>query len=375
MKAINALVRKTSLFTVMISASVLATNDVHAQTYTAIELASGSLNSTAYSITNGVAAGNAASPVYLRSHATLWSNSVQIDLHPTFLEDTVNGTYGASSVLGSTDSIQVGWGYGPTLQNRYVPIVWSGAADTAHILTLPFTNVGGQALATDGSQIVGYGTGLNNDGTTTGSNRAVVWDVTTEQAIDLGDGGNGAQALGVGGGQQVGYIIKDLQNAALWNGSTNSLVVLHPKDAAASVAYGTDGVQQVGYSGYNVRVRAEATKGNKFKRYDYAMVWTGSAASALNIHPYSYTNSYAKATNGSWIVGYATDALSIGTPGFNHAIVWDATYQATDLNAFLSAPFVGSQALSVDGQGNVAGIAFTANGQRHAVVWMLNPAQ
>jgi hypothetical protein len=243
------------------------------------------------------------------------------------------------------------------------------------MLTIPFTNVGGQALATDGDQIVGYGIGLNSDGTATGPTHAVVWDVATEQAVDLGDGGNGAQALSVGGGQQVGYVIKSVQNAALWKNSANSLVVLHPKDAIISVAYGTDGVSQVGYSGYDVRVRAEATKGNKYRRYNYAMAWFGTAESAVNIHPYPFTHSYAKAINGAWIVGYATDASNTGTPSINHAIAWDSTYQATDLNTFLPVQFIGAQALSVDDQGNVAGVAFTADGVRHAVIWTLNPVQ
>ncbi len=96
----------------------------------------------------------------------------------------------------------------------------------------------------------------------------------------------------------------------------------------------------------------------------------------MNIHPFSpytsYTHSYAKAIKGPWVVGYATEVLSATSPSINHAIAWDANYQATDLNAFLPAQFVGSQALSVDDQGNVAGIAFTSDGLRHAVVWVLN---
>jgi hypothetical protein len=376
MKSSTAQVRNIHLIATLVAFGALATQHAQAQTYTAVELAPGSTVSLANTIASGVAGGSsvyAVSPVAQRAHATLWNSSTQTDLHPAFLDNAVNGTYGSSIVLGATDSLQVGWGYGPTMSNRYTPLAWNGTADTARILAIPFTNAGGQALATDGNQIVGYGTGLNKDGTTFGPTHALVWDAATEQPVDLGTGSNGAQALGVGGGQQVGYIIKTTQNAALWTGSAKSLVVLHPQNAQASALSGTDGVFQVGYSNYSIRVRAEAAKGNKDKTFAYATVWAGTAASAVTIHPYPFTHSYAKAINGPWIVGYATEILSATTPGVNHAIAWDSAYQATDLNAFLPAKFVSAQALSVDDQGNVAGMAFTADGVRHAVIWTLDP--
>jgi hypothetical protein len=377
MKSSTAVVRNTRLIAGIVAASALATQYAHAQTYTVVELAPDSIVSLANTIASGAAAGSSVYPGYPSgqgSHATLWNGSSRIDLNPAILLDAVNGLYGFSSVSGSTDSLQVGWGYGPTLQNRYAPLAWNGTADTARILALPFTNAGGQALATDGNQIVGYGTGLNKDGSTIGPTHALVWDAATEQPVDLGTGSNGAQALGVGGGQQVGYIIKTTQNAALWTGSPKSLVVLHPQNAQASALNGTDGVNQVGWSNYSIRVRAEAANGNKDKTFAYATVWTGTAASAVTIHP-GYTHSYAKAINGPWIVGYATEVFNTGAPSINHAIAWDSAYQATDLNAFLPTQFVSAQALSVDDQGNVAGIAFTANGARHAVIWTLDPAQ
>jgi hypothetical protein len=253
-----------------------------------------------------------------------------------------------------------------------VPIAWHGSAASATKLAIPFSNAGGQALATDGSQIVGYGLALNKDGTGFTANRAIVWNATNGVGTDLGDGGNSAMAYGVGGGVQVGYVVKTIAGAALWRGTSKSLVSLAPVGSVMSVAYATDGARQVGYSGYDVRVRVEAFKGQKTARFNYAMVWTGTAASAVNIHPYPFNHSYAMAVNGSWIAGYASDAAAIGTPAYNHAIVWDANYQATDLNTFLPAGFIGSQALAVDAAGNVAGYMMAANGTRHAVVWVLN---
>lgn len=364
------------LTAILVAASVLVMCEAQAQTYTPIELAPNLLFSAANSIAAGVAAGyTATTATSITARATLWNGSGQIDLHPSFLDDAITGSNGRSAVQGGTDMLQVGWGVGADSNNRSVPMAWNGTADSAYTLELPFTNFGGQALATDGSQIVGYGTTLNKDGTAIGSTHAAVWDVTTAQGIDLGDGGNGAKALGVGGGQQVGYVIKSQSNAAIWYGSANSLTVIHPKNAVTSVANGTDGVLQVGYSGYDVRVRAEAAKGNKNKRFTYATVWAGTAQSAQIIHPYPFTHSYAIAVKGKWIVGYAGDESKTGTPGFYHAIAWDENFQPTDLNAFLPAKFVGSQAFSVDDQGNIAGIALSADGQRHALVWQLDAAQ
>lgn len=361
----------------LISACVLglagtaAMDQALAESYTAVELAPGALASSATTISSGNAAGFATEAAYTGStHAALWNGTAMVDLHPAFLADATNQVKGRSTVQGSAQNVQVGWGIGPGSNNRNVPLAWYGNAESATALTIPFANAGGQALATDGSQIVGYGIPLVKDGTATGPARALLWDATSGVASDLGAN---AQLLGVSGGQQVGYVLKSLQNAALWNGSANSMVSLHPKNAVVSVAYGTDGFTQVGYSGFDVRVRAEANKGNKDKRFNYAYVWNGSASSAVNIHAGGFTHTYATAIKGQWIAGYGADETRLGTPAYYHAIVWDAAYQATDLNAALPAPYVGSQALAVDELGNVAGYAMTATGYRQAVVWMRNP--
>lgn len=353
--------------------SVLSALSVSAQTYTVVDLAP----TSAFSIANGIsasgAAGCTAASISLgAARATLWDGASTIDLHPAFLDDAVNGVSGRSSAQGAAGNLQVGWGAGPTTTNRAVPLAWRGTAASATKLAIPFANGGGQALGTDGSQIVGYGLGMNRDGTAFSAYHAIVWNAATGAATDLGDGGNSAQAYGVGGGVQVGYVVKSLANATLWRGTSKSLVSLHPVNAINSVAYATDGARQVGYAGYDVRVRVEAVKGQKTARYNYAMVWTGTAASAVNIHPYPFQHSYATAINGNWIAGYAADPSAISTPAYYHAIVWDANYQATDLNSFLPTGFIGSQALSVDANGNVAGYMMAADGTRHAVVWVLN---
>jgi len=340
--------------------------------YTAVDLTP-SASGSAQAASGGQAAGFTGSvPNAYSGHATLWTGEGSVDLHPLFL----TGTGARSTVNGFAGNLQVGSGAAASTGTRNVPIAWRDTAESATVLPIPFVNAGGQANATDGFQIVGSAIGLDRDGTTLGSSHALIWNVATGTAVDIG---TGASLLDVAGGVQVGSVLKSLPNAALWRG-TKSFTLLHPKDAVVSVANGTDGARQVGYAGFDVRVRQEAAKGNKDKRFNYAHVWTGSAGSALNIHPYAsnadgalFEHSYAMKVAGTWIAGYATVLSGINTPAYNRAVVWDANLQAIDLSAFLPAGFVGSQALDVDERGYVAGVMVKADGTRHAVLWIPNP--
>ena len=356
--------------------SIIAAFSVHqldAQTsYTVVDLtptASGS----AQTASGGQAAGYTGSvPNAFSGKATLWTGDGAIDLHPAFLD----GAGARSQVNGFAGNLQVGSGAGTSTGNRNVPIAWSDTAASATLLSIPFVNAGGQANATDGIQIVGSAIGYDRDGTTLSSTHALIWNVATGNAVDVGADAN---IFDVAGGMQVGFVTKTQANAVFWR-STNKATSLHPKGAVVSVANGTDGVRQVGYAGFDIRVRREAVNGNKNKRFTYAYVWTGTAASGLNIHPYASNAdgallefSYALKVKGPYIVGYATVPASTGTPAYNRAIVWDANFQATDLNAFLPADFIGSIAYGVDESGNIAGVMTKADGTRHAVLWVPNP--
>ncbi len=343
---------------------------IQAQNYTVIDLTP-----------NGSGAASAASAGqvggYISSlanafvgRATLWTADGAIDLHP----DALIGL-GRSTVAGMAGNLQVGSAAGPATGNRNVPMAWHSDAASATVLPIPFVNAGGQANATDGIQIVGSAIGYDRDGTTLSSPHALIWDVATGDAVDIGTDVN---LLGVSGGVQVGVVTKTA-TAALWRG-TKSATSLHPKNAVVSSANATDGLRQVGYAGFNIRVRVEAVKGQKDKRFNYAHVWTGTAASALNIHPYASSadgaaleSSYALSVAGSYVAGYATLSTGTTTIGRPRALVWDANYQATDLQAFVPAGFISSVAYAVDAGGNVAGVMTAADGTRHAAVWVLNP--
>lgn len=366
---------------VMASLAMLAAAPAGAQSYTLIDLSPAAGNAVATEIADGIAAGYASPGIFGTAYrATLWDGVSSLDLHPSALVDNpVTGAVGRSFIQGGAAGIQVGWVSGTVTAGRSAPVAWRGSAESAAFLNIPFVNFGGQAQATDGSQIVGYATAQDEDGVI-GATQAMVWDVATGVGVNLADGG---MAYGVGGGVQVGFVTKKQASAALWRGTRQSQVLLHPRNAVTSVANATDGVRQVGYAGFDIRVRQEAAKGNKDKRFNYAHLWTGTAASALNIHPYplnnlpgiNLTQSFALAMNGNWIVGYAGDETKFGTPAYSHAIVWSSSFESIDLNAFLPAGFVGAQATSVDADGNVSGFIARADGTRHAAVWIRNAAE
>ncbi len=362
--------------------AAVASASALAQSYTVIDLTPTAGNAIANSVEGGVAVGYEApliNSALLR--AKIWAPEGTLDLHPAILDNPLTGIVGRSGLEGSSGDLQVGWGAGPLTSNRTAPMAWRSTADSAGFLPLPFTSLGGLASSTDGNQIVGYAVEASGETPTSGTSHALVWDAATSTVTDLGDGGKGARAVGVSNGQQVGYITKANAQAALWTGTENSLVVLHPAGAAVSVANTTDGSRQGGYAGYDVRVRNEARKGNKYARFTYATVWTGTANSALSIHPspsnapaVPFNNSYVLGMQGAWMVGYATDPAATGSPAYNHAIVWDAEYQSIDLNAFLPAGFTGAIAYSVDADGTVAGVMTSAAGKRHAVLWVPTPS-
>ncbi len=349
-------------------AATAAVSHLGAQTgYTVVDLSTAGGFDSAADTSAGVTVGSTATRPSLVTRAALWNGTTYSDLHPTALLGS--STTARSTATSVANGVQVGSGLGPNTSNRMVGLVWRGTAESAATLLAPFATYSTTALGTDGTQVVGSAIGFARDGTTTDAGHAMLWDLATGAVVDLG---LSAQALGVAGGQQVGQIVKGTVNAALWRGTSKSLVVLHPKNATSSSAAATDGVRQVGTSIYDVRIRSEAANGNHNALFTYATVWSGTATSAIIIHDGRFRHTYATGVSGPNISGYGADNSALGTPAYYHALVWDANGVATDLNAFLPAGFVGSQALSVDSAGYVSGYMMTATGERHAVVWIPN---
>ena len=95
----------------------------------------------------------------------------------------------------------------------------------------------------------------------------------------------------------------------------------------------------------------------------HAVIWTGTAASMVDVNPSGFTFSEALATNGSVQVGYGSS-----TGGNYHALLWTGTAASgIDLNAVLPATFTTSEATAVDSNGNVFGYAVDSSGAYHVI--------
>lgn len=254
-----------------------------------------------------------------------------------------------------------------------------------------------------GTQAVGIGSN-------TRTVHALLWtNANPLSVIDLNPAGFGSSyAQATTGSQQIGYgylaTNADQPHALLWNGSATNFFDLNPPNYLFSFAFAGDSVHQVGY-------------GEDMQFNLNALVWSGSAASAVSIHPSSgaFFDSRAISLNGNRAGGYGTS-----TNGYSHAIIWTALnpgsgvdvnpaeffdsqitainpYAAVgygrthaditgsthallwnadgsgyiDLSTYLPARYTASEADGIDINGNVVGFAYdslTAN--VHAVEWL-----
>ncbi|MCX6377846.1 MAG: hypothetical protein NTU88_17750, partial [Armatimonadetes bacterium] len=127
-------------------------------------------------------------------------------------------------------------------------------------------------------------------------------------------------AFAVSGGQQVGRaeIGGDL-HASLWSGTAASWVDLHPLGATDSQAYGVSGGKQVGHA--------------KIGGNEHAGLWSGTAQSRVDLHAllrgriykWSYAHSVDVSAGEIWVAGWATNTST----GKDHAMLWHYTAEAS----------------------------------------------
>jgi hypothetical protein len=136
--------------------------------------------------------------------------------------------------------------------------------------------------------------------------------------------------------------------------------VLAPPGAAYSVARSIRGNEQVGWAGIGLW-------------FSHAMVWHGSAESAVDLNPAGFKYSEANGTNGRQQVGWASDPPpnTPHPPNDAHAFVWSGTAASgIDLHAFLKpGRYVSSGAGSIDDFGNIYGGATDAAGRSYTIIW------
>jgi hypothetical protein len=267
----------------------------------------------------------------------------------------------------------VGYGFDTGPGNTHA-LLWNGVTTPPIDLSEGMTTDYSAAEGTDGVHQVG-----NVDVGFPGSPtyHAFLWTGTAASGVDLNPSGfTNSYATGVGGGQEVGAADGSAtggnDHAIFWTGTAGSAVDLNPPGISpnaglsysSSQAVFTNGVQQVGYAGDSSGV------------FNDAMLWNGTAASAVDLAP-PITMGYwpyseALATNGTIQVGFAQ--LNIPEPHVfvNHAMMWFGTADsAIDLDHLLpqNDTWTYSVAESVDANGNVFGYAIDSSQSYYAIEW------
>ncbi len=166
-------------------------------------------------------------------------------------------------------------------------------------------------------------------------------------------------------GQQAGAATVDGSlHAILWNGSAAAYVDLHPAGGVSSQAYALHGGRQAGY----VDVGGDALR---------ATVWQGTAASAIELHPAGMADSLAFALRDNWVAG---DVYPTDDPNSRRALLWNLNDRGNpiDLSALMPVNYVYAAARGIDadptGRLSIVGMAFnTQTSAVEAVMWTYDP--
>jgi Bacterial Ig domain len=298
------------------------------------------------------------------THALLWlkGSRVGVDLHPS--------NFRFSQAFDTDGQRQVGWGNGPPTGFYQHALLWQGSANgyvDLHPTSGNWTDSIARAIA--GGQQVGN---INYYFQTTYERiiieHAALWRGTAQSAVDLHPSIRGidrSYANDTDGSRQVGYGYFDIPNdpapyrALLWSGTAASAVVLHPHGFTHSFAEGVSGNEQVGYAFNDLQ-------SNDYSR---ALLWHGTAASVVSLNPTGYSGTVAWATNGTNQVGAGGTPSS---PYQSHALRWTGTAQSVlDLHQLLPAEFSqgNSIAYDIDAAGNIVGLAQRPDGSTVGVLW------
>ncbi len=235
-----------------------------------------------------------------------------------------------------------------------VPVVRAGTVYTAIDLS-PRGSIGNAAYGAAAGRQVGI----------VGGAHAALWDGTAAGFVDLHPAQLGvlaSYALGIGGGQQVGYGADaanlDHLHALLWTGSASSAVDLTPAGYKVALATGIDGTRQFGYG--------SAAEPLVDPLADHALMWNGSAAGFTDLNPTGMTLSRILGAGGGQQVGWARGP---GTNDSTHATLWTGSAANTvDLAPPGSRQ---SEAFGASGgqQVGYAVMSGDALGNRHALLW------
>jgi hypothetical protein len=151
-----------------------------------------------------------------------------------------------------------------------------------------------------------------------------------------------------GPANSLGYEVSN--HAVMWSGTAASAIDLHPSGFDASAALATDGIQQGGWA-----YSASAAGGS----YLHAMMWLGSAASAVDLQPAGFVDTLVSAMGATTQVGEGWTAGAFQFGSYRHALAWSGSAASViDLNQFLPAGYLNATATGIDELGNIVGYAY-----------------
>ncbi len=232
--------------------------------------------------------------------------------------------------------------------------LWTGTAASRVDLHPPVSSFESEAFGVKGGYQVGT-VDLN------GALHASLWNGTAASWVDLYPlvgAWDDSRAIGVGGGQQVGWVSYtfDVLHASLWSGTAGSWVDLSPAGSSESAAYGADGGQQAGMT-------MSTSVGQ------HAALWSGTAASWVDLNPPGAIQSFAYGIDHGQEVG----AAFVG--GVERASLWSGTAASwVDLHAVVPPKYSQSEAYGISHDGGltyVTGVGFNAaTNHFEALMWV-----
>jgi hypothetical protein len=272
----------------------------------------------------------------------------EVDLHPA--------GYYSSGATGADDTQQVGYAQMGSYNHC---ILWSGSAASYVVLT-PSTYVRSYCYGTQGGQQIGYADKVFYISTL---QHAMLWYGSPSAPVDLHPAQyTFSKGLGIYGGQQVGYgstyaypaeetagTYQSTDKALLWFGTAASVVSLHPVGFDASSALCTNGIRQGGW-GY---IAASTTS------HLHALLWSGNAGSVVDLHPAGWYDTRITAMSNNTQVGDGWTGAPGAAGSHRHALAWSGTAASVvDLNQFLPVGYSEGVATGIDAAGNIVGYAY-----------------
>ena len=254
------------------------------------------------------------------------------------------GIYGSLIANGVDGNLIVGTGDGS------FAVCWDSL--NPNPVTLPMGNM----VFTVGYAVCDNGfVGAGGDGVL--PSIAIYWPTGTSAPVELSPGLPGAanclDASRIGGEL---YDVFGFRQAIVWDRASGVPSNLHnPLLWTDSTAQGVSGPEVAGYASDSGFI-------------PHAMLWSGPLNVPIDLHPVSgYDMSAAWAVCNGTQVG---EGFVTGT-GEQHALLWTGTAASVvDLHQYVAGMgYVSSSALSVDSSGNVVGFARLASGERHAMLW------